>query len=191
MYTFSRMEVWLPFYAALLWLLIRLWHKEAVWVVVALVLCIVLADQLSSGLIKHWVQRPRPTHTEGLQDLVHTVNGYRGGRFGFVSSHAANTFGLALFCTLLFRDKCYACSLFLWAAITSYSRIYLGVHFPGDILGGMVVGIGVAALCYCLLRRFRPKVVSVVNGNGSQAVARWPLAVLGITVLGIAIYAFF
>ena len=190
MYAFSQVAVWIPFYAALLWLMVRTWRRESVWVVLAVVLCIVLADQVASGLIKEWVQRPRPTHTAGLQELVHTVNGYRGGRYGFVSSHAANTFGLALFCTLLFRDRWYAWSLFLWAAVTSYSRIYLGVHFPGDILGGTLVGLGAAWLCYYLLRRFRPQAV-----QRSDLPRAWlqylPLWVLAATVLVIAVYSAF
>ena len=190
MYTFSQMEVWIPFYAALLWLMVRTWRKESGWVILAVVLCVVLADQVSSGLIKEWVQRPRPTHTAGLQELVHTVNGYRGGRYGFVSSHAANTFGLALFCTLLFRNRWYAWTMFLWALVTSYSRIYLGVHFPGDILGGTLVGLGAAWLCYWLLRRFRPQAVQR-SGIQQTWLLYLPLGVLAVTVLVIAVYSAF
>ena len=190
MYTFSQMEVWIPFYAALLWLMVRTWRKESGWVILAVVLCVVLADQVSSGLIKELVQRPRPTHTAGLQELVHTVNGYRGGRYGFVSSHAANTFGLALFCTLLFRNRWYAWTMFLWALVTSYSRIYLGVHVPGDILGGTLVGLGAAWLCYWLLRHFRPQSVQR-SGTQQSWIQYLPLGVLAATVLVIAVYSAF
>lgn len=197
MYTFSQMEVWIPFYAVLLYQIIRIGRKESLWVVLALVLCIVLADQISSGLIKHWVQRLRPTHADGLREWVHTVNGYRGGLYGFVSSHAANTFALALFCTLLFRNARYAWTLFPWAAVTSYSRIYLGVHYPGDILGGILVGLFSAGLCFFLLKRLRPQCIVPFGKNAPECpsikfnncIALMPLGVLLFTVVCIAVYA--
>lgn len=141
MFAFSEKWIWIPFYAAILFKIVRLWRKESIWIILAIVLCITLADQLTSGLIKNWVQRPRPSQEAGLEGLVHIVNGYRGGHFGFVSSHAANAFGYALFCSLLFRRKLYTRTLFLWAVIIGYSRIYLGVHYPGDFIGGMLVGL--------------------------------------------------
>lgn len=187
MYTFSQVGVWLPFYAVLLGCVVRLWRKEAVWVVLTLVLCVVLADQISSGIIKPLVQRPRPTHAEGLRELVHTVHGYRGGYYGFVSSHAANTFGLALLCTLLFRRRAYAWTLFGWAALTAYSRVYLGVHYPSDLLGGALVGLAVAWGCYAVLRRCRPSAVSFISPPASRVWVCAPLAALGLTALAIAI----
>lgn len=195
MYTFSDKWVWIPFYASLLFVFIRYWKKEALWIILALVLCIVIADQVSSGIIKQLVQRPRPTRAEELEGMVHIVNGYRGGRFGFVSSHAANSFGLALFCSLLFRKKIYTWILFLWAVLTSYSRIYLGVHYPFDILGGIIVGCLSALLCYWLLRKFRPEIPKYKEYSQSctttlQKISYTiPLWILGLTTAVIVIYS--
>ena len=92
--------------------------------------------------------------------LVDVVEGYRGGRYGFISSHAANTFAVCVFVSLLIRHKWVTFSMFLWAALCSYSRIYLGVHYPGDILFGMLWGILVGLLasvsCGWFLRRMSP-----------------------------------
>lgn len=198
MFAFSGKWIWIPFYASLLFVMIRRWRKESLWIIPALVLCILLADQISSGLIKNWVQRPRPSREPALEGLVHIVNGYRGGRFGFVSSHAANAFGLALFSSLLFRNRLYTWILFLWAMVTAYSRIYLGVHYPGDILGGTIVGLFSAALCYCAWRKFRPEARSVSQTSEQPSAACFvnklsaylPLWAIGLTTLGIAVYGF-
>ena len=191
MFTFSDKWIWVPFYVSILYLFIRYWKKESIWLFVVLVLCILLADQTASGILKVWVQRPRPSRAEELEGLVHIVNGYRGGRFGFVSSHAANSFGLALFCSLLFRRKAYTWILFLWAALTAYSRIYLGVHYPGDILGGIVVGLFAALLCFFLLKKIRPAIfqknLQARDSFIQKQEIHLPLWVVLFTTLGIVV----
>ena len=137
---------------ALAWVLLHQNRRHALLVLVMLVLTIVLADQVSSGLIKHLVERLRPTHDPSLGDAVHIVNGYRGGMYGFVSSHAANAFAAATFISLVVRHRLVAFSLFTWALLQCYSRIYLGVHYPGDILGGTLVGIIAAWIVWLLMR---------------------------------------
>ena len=137
---------------ALIWVLLHQNRRHAVLVLVMLVLTVTLADQLSSGLIKHLVERLRPTHDPSLGNAVHVVNGYRGGMYGFVSSHAANFFAVATFLSLLVRHRLVTCSLFAWAVLQCYSRVYLGVHYPGDILGGIVVGVLVGFVVSCLMR---------------------------------------
>jgi undecaprenyl-diphosphatase len=133
------------------------------WYLLFLALTILLADNISSSLFKPLVERLRPTHDPSLMKLIHTVHGYTGGLYGFVSSHAANTFGAALFTSLLLRNRRLSFVFFAWAILTSYSRMYLGVHFPLDILGGMVVGLLSGAFCYLLMELLSPKIFNRSN----------------------------
>jgi len=133
---------WLPFYLLLIFFIAKKHGWKTLWWLVAIALVIVASDQISVGLFKNVFQRLRPCHTPDINGLVHLV-GKCGGKFGFVSSHAANTFGVAVFLSLLFRNKWATLGLISWAAFVSYSRIYLGVHFPGDILCGALLGAGI------------------------------------------------
>ena len=126
---------------ALVWLLLHQNRRHVVLVLAMLALAVLLADQVSSGLIKHLVERLRPTHDPSLESMVHVVNGYRGGLYGFVSSHAANSFAVATLLSFIMRHRLVTLSLFTWSLLQCYSRMYLGVHYPGDILGGIVVGM--------------------------------------------------
>lgn len=127
--------------------------RNILTLVVMIALVVLLADRISSGIIKPLVERLRPTHNPELQNIVHVMNDYRGGKFGFVSSHAANLFGIATLISLVVRNRGTWVAMMGWAAIVSYSRIYLGVHYPGDILGGIVVGVSMAFLIYWLWRK--------------------------------------
>ena len=115
----------------------RKW-AEASMVLLAIAVTILLCDQIASSVCKPLFERLRPTHDPSLSVII--VNNYRGGLYGFVSSHAANSFGVATLLCLIFRDRLFTISIFLWAIVVSYSRIYLGVHFPGDILAGATLG---------------------------------------------------
>ena len=137
---------------ALVWILLHQNRRHALLVLMMLALAFLLADQISSGLIKHLVERLRPTHDPSLGDAVHVVNGYRGGMYGFVSSHAANAFAAATFLSLVIRHRIVMISLFTWGLLQCYSRVYLGVHYPGDILGGIIVGVLAGWLVWCLMR---------------------------------------
>jgi undecaprenyl-diphosphatase len=146
---FSITEFWLPLHAFLLWQIVRLYKTKSILILVAIAITITMADQITTSFMKPFFERLRPSHEPSLEGLVHLVNNYRGGKFGFASSHAANTFGVALFLTLLFRrSKPWMAWLFLWAALVSYTRIYLGVHYPGDILVGAIVGMLCALVSY-------------------------------------------
>ncbi len=186
MFTISQKIVWVPFIISVVYVLIKFAKRNAVWLILALILCIVLADQIASGIIKDTVQRLRPSRDPSLSSLVHIVNGYTGGKYGFVSSHAANTFSFALLSSLLLRQVFYTITIFLWATIISYSRIYIGVHYPMDILGGMFVGILTAIFGYWLLKRFKPTILDNHLESNSGIITTF---VFVLTVLAISIYS--
>lgn len=121
-------------------------------------LSITLADQFSSGFCKPYFMRFRPAQDPEIMYMVHVVNGYRGGMYGFISSHAANTFAVATFVSLLVRRKEMTAVMFIWALIPSYSRIYLGVHYPGDIICGAIAGSVIASLVYWLYAFIRKNI---------------------------------
>lgn len=127
MYAFSGKVVWVPLYASLLYVIGRnLRWQVAVGCAVAIALTIVLADQIGASLIRPIAERLRPSNLDNpISEMVHIVNGYRSGRYGFPSCHAANTFGLAFFVFYLFRNRLLSTFIFGWAVVTCYSRAYL------------------------------------------------------------------
>jgi undecaprenyl-diphosphatase len=143
MWLFSGKIVWIPlvvaFIATLFYKNLKYW-KETLVFLAAVALVITLCDQFSSGICKPLFVRFRPTHHPEFMDEVQTVFGYRGGSYGFISSHATNAFGFATLTSLIFRYRFYSIMLYLWATVNSYSRIYLGVHFISDIIPGIVMG---------------------------------------------------
>lgn len=145
-YALSYKFSWVPLYVSILAVIILQARRTKQWRQLALflgvtILIIVLADQIASGLIKPWVQRLRPSHQEGIMEQLHYVNDYHGGTYGFVSSHASNTIALALWISLYFKNKSLTWAMSCFTLLNCYSRIYLGVHYPGDIVGGLLVGI--------------------------------------------------
>ncbi len=150
----SQAWLWIPLYALLIGLLIgQFGWKKGLLYTVALIAAVGLSDYVSSGIIKGIVCRLRPTHEPALAGLVHIVNGYTGGQYGFVSSHAANTMSLAVLFGLIWRQKNnHGWWLMVYVAVNCYSRMYLGVHYPGDILGGLMVGTIMALAVYGVCR---------------------------------------
>ena len=139
----TRTEFWIPLYVFLIYLIFRNYKKEGWLVLLGVIITIVLADQITSSLMKPFFLRLRPSHEPSLVGLIHIVQEYRGGMYGFASSHAGNTTGVAFFIFLLFKNKYrWIWMISIWAFVMSYTRIYLGVHYPGDILVGMLVGLG-------------------------------------------------
>jgi undecaprenyl-diphosphatase len=167
MYWVSRKEVWIPFYIALIYFIYRSFKSRTILIVFVIVLVVTLSDQVSSSIFKPYFKRFRPCRDPEMASMVHIVNDGCGSKYGFVSSHAANTFGVATFLFLLFyrrnRNFIYC---FVWAAFVSFSRVYLGVHFPGDILVGAVIGVLVAILLYYLYLRINGRLdKTAINKN--------------------------
>lgn len=149
MFFITRKETWIPFYAILLFYIIKAFRNKSIIILVFLILTLVASDQLSL-FIKETVQRLRPLFDPEIMDLVHSY-GKKSGQFGFLSGHAANSFGILTFTAYIFKNKLYTRSALLWAIAVSYSRIYLGVHFPLDIAGGIIFGYFLGFLFFKLL----------------------------------------
>lgn len=149
MWIFTGRLIWLPLVLSLVYLIVSNGEwREALFVILLIVLVATFCDQISSSFFKPLFARFRPAQDPEFSDLVKVVHNYRGGRYGFISSHAANAAGIVVFTSLLFRVRFYTISVFVWALINCYTRMYLGVHYPGDILGGLLLGTSIALLFY-------------------------------------------
>jgi undecaprenyl-diphosphatase len=158
MFWSSHRFTWIPLYILFFFLVYRHFGKRTWTVVLCVALLAGLSDQLSVHMFKNYFMRYRPCHNLLLQSQVHLNDGC-GGTYGFISSHAANTFALATFLTLLFRKKMryFGPLVISWACFVSYSRIYNGVHYPLDVIAGAMVGIILAVLAYILWKRMDRK----------------------------------
>lgn len=173
---------------SLLWILVHKNRRHALLVLAMVALAVLLADQVSSGLIKHLVERLRPTHDPSLENAVHIVNGYRGGMYGFVSSHAANFFAIATLVSFIMRHRLVVIALYGWGLAQCYSRMYLGVHYPGDILGGIIVGVLAGWLVWRLMcwiqYRWR-----LPEGHYTRSDAVVMASALAVTAVGLLVAA--
>lgn len=156
MYWASDKLFWIPFYALIVFLLIREYRKQSIYVLLSIGILILLCDQIASHLIKNAVKRLRPSHEPTLSHLVHLSDAGPGGQYGFVSSHSANAFGLATFLILLLPKKYNPLkwALACWAVLVAYSRIYNGVHYPSDVIVAAILGI---LLGYAVVSIYRNK----------------------------------
>ncbi len=166
---FTSVSIWIPFYITLLYVIFKNQGTRGFLILLAIVLLVTLCDQISTNIFKDGFERLRPSHEPQLQGMVHLVNQKHGGLYGFVSSHATNSFGIALFTSLLFRYRWYTVFIMLWAAVNSYSRIYLGLHYPGDILGGALLGLSIGWLVFALYEKIKVRLLKgAVQSNSSK-----------------------
>ncbi len=150
MWTISGKWIWIPLYVFILFAVFK--HKDrrrAILFLFAVTLCIMLADFTCGQLLRNAVGRMRPSNPDNpISSMIHLVNGYHGGRYGFPSCHAANSFGLAVMMMLYFRLRIVTAIMMIWMALQCYSRMYLGVHYPTDILVGILIGGSFAVFSY-------------------------------------------
>ena len=166
MVSITEMWPWIPIYILLAYFVIKQYGRKSLWIFLAVGLVILCSDQLSAHVCKPVFHRLRPCFNPELEGMVHLPKGLPGGRYGFVSSHAANTFAVATFLTAALRKSYHSIGwwLFAWALVSSYSRIYIGVHYPGDVLAGAVLGMLVGLIIWKLTTLLFNKRQSKQNG---------------------------
>ncbi len=188
----TKTGTWIPLLLVLLYVLLknRSW-REVLLFVVCLALVILIADRFSSGLCKPLFHRFRPSHEPVLEGLVDLVNDRRGGLYGFISSHAANTFGACTFIAMYLRRRSVTLTLILWACLSSYSRIYLGLHYPGDILAGALFGVFTGLLMYRVMSWASARWLASLRSE-QPITGFWliPFAFV-LTILFMLVYSFF
>lgn len=158
MFSITDGKVWAPLFLFTIIFIIVKFKGKGFFMLLFVALVITLGDQISSSLLKPLIGRLRPSHEPHLEGILHIVNNYRGGLYSFVSSHATNSFGVATMLWLLIGKQYKWISVFFgWALIFSFTRVYLGVHYPGDILGGAILGISIAFGINWIFRKYTPQ----------------------------------
>ena len=166
MYYSTGTLFWLPLYLILLFLIFKKYKINSWYILAGVAVTILLADQITSSLMKPYFARLRPSQEPSLQGLVHLVHDYKGGLYGFASSHAANTFGTAVIIWLWLRPYFrFAWVIFIWAGFMTYTRIYLGVHYPVDVVVGAAIGL----LCGWIGFRFSKWLIDRIQNKLTSA----------------------
>ena len=183
---FTGRYVWIAMYVSLLAMMVRAWGwKRAVVVALLVGACVGLADQVCATVLRPLFARPRPSRPDsGISELVMLVNSYRGGHYGFPSCHGANSIAHVVAVGMAVRSGGLRWLLIVWAIMNCYTRMYLGVHYPGDILVGAAIGSAIAWAVMTVALRRMPR----LEVPPRQDVAI-PMVVAGATVIGIAVAA--
>lgn len=155
MYGVSNKYIWIPLYLLLLYYVWKIYGRKSLWVVALFLLAVISADLVSVHLFKNVFLRYRPCHNLEIRDLLHLVNEKCGGKYGFISSHAANTAAIATSGILVFYRKArwLVPVLVMYTLLNCYSRVYLGVHYPSDVLAGCATGMGIGVFWWLLTRK--------------------------------------
>ena len=156
--TLTNGMTWIPLYLALFYVVMKSnVRRDVLFIMASAGLCVLLAGTIDDTIVKPLVARWRPTHDPEIGMLVDVVDEYRGGNYGFFSAHAANTFSIALFFSLLMRKRLFVITMICYSLVNCYTRLYLGVHYPGDITVGLIwgalVGWSVYRFFYCRFSR--------------------------------------
>ena len=185
--TLTNAKTWIPLYLGLFYVVLRTNKnvRDILLVLAAAGLCVLLAGAVDDQIVKPLVARWRPTHDPEIGALVDVVNDYRGGNYGFFSAHASNTFSIAIFFSLLMRQRLLMVFLVAWSLVNCYTRLYLGVHYPGDIMVGLLWGGLVGWLVYRLYCR------ATVPATYTVRRCLVPVAILLLTVLTAIVMALF
>ena len=195
MWIYSGKIIWLPLaVAGLIVFIYRVKWKEALLILLCAALVGILCDYVSASVIKPFFERLRPTHHPDFASFVEIVRGHRGGRYGFISNHAANGFGIVVFTSLLFRYRYMTLTMVTWATLTAYSRIYLGVHFISDVIGGAVWGSLIGLFVYYIYLTSRRYILKVPKEElkipvYSKDRAHVLMITIGLSIAFIAIYS--
>ena len=155
MWLVSGKLIWVPMYVSLFFVLLKNYSYKVVFaILLAIGVVILFTDSFTAQVMRPWVCRLRPSNLDNpMSSMVHIVDGYRGGAYGFPSNHASNTWGLAFFITFLFRRYKLTFFFFLWALLVCYSRMYLGVHYFGDLLIGGLLALAGASTVFYVFRK--------------------------------------
>ncbi len=174
----SGRAIWIPFYLVIALMFVwRYGWKKGLILIIAIGVAVGLADMVCARLIRPFFQRLRPANLDNpLSVFVHIVDSYRGGRYGFPSCHAANSFALAVSSSLLLRVKNYSLFILFWALLMCYTRMYLGVHYPGDLLVGAAVGSIFGYIIYMCASRYAQRPQSAI-------LRAWPVIMAGCATI--------
>lgn len=190
MSAFSGKVIWVPMYATVAYLMFKnLSWKVALSFLIAIALIIALSDMTCAKVIRPFAERLRPANIENpISHMVHIVENYRGGAYGFPSCHAANSFAFVTFLAMIIKNRLLLAFAFSWAVVNCYSRIYLGVHYTGDIIVGALVGSIIAWLVVTATRKIVTEKFEY-NQPEYQHAGVFPIVQV-LIIVGIAVYSF-